>query len=101
MRRRMKYCWTIVHEFVVIQSNIDGKDDAEWVDHDKHRARLLLLDIDAAGAMTGTPHAVPIAADVDELAWSPTSDRLTALSEAPNNAAAEAPAEGAPAEGQG
>ena len=57
------------------------KADAQWVDHDKHGARLYLLDPDT-GKLTKTA-VVP---DVESVAWSKQSDRILAIGEAPNNA---------------
>ena len=65
----------------------DEKRDAVWVDHDPHVARLYLLDL-ATEKLT----SVPVAPDVDSVAWSAQSDRLVALTTAPNNAADLGPA---------
>jgi dipeptidyl aminopeptidase/acylaminoacyl peptidase len=59
----------------------DAKADALWVDHDKHGKRLYLLN-----AETGTLTAVDIPPDIVKVAWTKKSDRLIALTEAPNHA---------------
>jgi dipeptidyl aminopeptidase/acylaminoacyl peptidase len=57
------------------------KADAQWVDHDKHGARLYLLDPDT-GKLTKTE----LAPNVESVAWNKQSDRILAIAEAPNNA---------------
>ncbi|HEY2780779.1 MAG TPA: prolyl oligopeptidase family serine peptidase [Steroidobacteraceae bacterium] len=59
----------------------DEKADALWVDHDKHRKRLYLLD-----AESGKLTAVEIPSDLAKVAWAKKSDRLIALAEGPNHA---------------
>jgi dipeptidyl aminopeptidase/acylaminoacyl peptidase len=59
----------------------DEKADALWVDHDKHRKRLYLLD-----AESGKVTPVEIPSDVAKVAWAKKSDRLIALAEGPNHA---------------
>lgn len=65
----------------------DEKADALWVDHDKHRKRLYLLD-----AESGRLTAVEIPSDLAKVAWAKKSDRLIALAEGPNHAADLGPA---------
>lgn len=65
----------------------DAKADAIWVDHSEHRTRLYLLD-PATSKLTVTG----VAPNVASVAWSPTSDRLLAITNAPNNAGDLAPA---------
>jgi dipeptidyl aminopeptidase/acylaminoacyl peptidase len=65
----------------------DEKADALWVDHDKHRKRLYLLD-----AESGKLTAVEVPADIVKAAWSKNSDRLIALAEGPNHASDLGPA---------
>jgi dipeptidyl aminopeptidase/acylaminoacyl peptidase len=67
------------------------KDDPIWVDHEAHRKRLVLLDLDEAGAPLGSPRSVPIADDVTGVSWGPSSDSLLAMSRAPNNAVGNLP----------
>lgn len=67
------------------------KNDAIWVDHDAHRKRLVLLDLDKAGAPLGSPRSVPIAGNVTGVSWGPSSDSLLGMSRAPNNGAGNTP----------
>lgn len=68
----------------------DAKADAIWVDHDPHGTRLYLLDpVTSKLTVTSVPTNVTFAA------WSPSSDRLVAITEAPNNAGDLAPARSA------
>jgi dipeptidyl aminopeptidase/acylaminoacyl peptidase len=59
----------------------DEKADALWVDHDKHRKRLYLLD-----AESGKLTAVEVPPDIVKVAWAKKGDRLVALTEGPNHA---------------
>jgi dipeptidyl aminopeptidase/acylaminoacyl peptidase len=59
----------------------DEKADALWVDHDKHRKRLYLLDAESSSLT-----AVEVPPDVVKVAWAKKSDRLIALTEGPNHA---------------
>jgi dipeptidyl aminopeptidase/acylaminoacyl peptidase len=65
----------------------DEKADALWVDHDKHRKRLYLLD-----AESGKLTAVEVPPDIVKVAWAKKSDRLIALTEAPGHASDLGPA---------
>lgn len=65
----------------------DAKADAVWVDHSEHRTRLYLLDPTTSKlTVTGVPP------NVAAVSWSPTSERLLAITNAPNNAGDLAPA---------
>jgi dipeptidyl aminopeptidase/acylaminoacyl peptidase len=59
----------------------DEKADALWVDHEKHRKRLYLLD-----AESGKLTAVEAPPDIVKVAWAKKNDRLIALTEGPNHA---------------
>ncbi|MGC1784974.1 MAG: prolyl oligopeptidase family serine peptidase [Acidobacteriaceae bacterium] len=68
----------------------DAKADAVWVDHDPHGTRLYLLDpVTSKLTVTAVPTNVAFAA------WSPSSDRILAIAEAPNNAGDLGPARSA------
>lgn len=58
----------------------DEKVDAEWVDHAVHGTRLYLLNVKSQKLTTAT-----VPPDVDEVVWSPDSQRLLVITEAPNN----------------
>jgi dipeptidyl aminopeptidase/acylaminoacyl peptidase len=64
----------------------DEKADALWVDHDKHRKRLYLLD-----AESGRLTAVDVPPDIVKVVWS-KSGRLIALTESPGHASDLGPA---------
>ena len=59
----------------------DEKADALWVDHEKHRKRLYLLD-----AESNKLTAVEVPPDIVKVAWAKKNDRLIALTEGPNHA---------------
>jgi len=59
----------------------DDKADALWVDHDKHGKRLYLLNVESSKLT-----AVSVPADLSRVVWAKRSDRLIALTEAPNHA---------------
>jgi dipeptidyl aminopeptidase/acylaminoacyl peptidase len=63
----------------------EAKADAAWVNRREHRSRLYLAGLDANGVVDGGLKPVAIAPDVRGAAWSPTSDRLLAFTEAPND----------------
>jgi dipeptidyl aminopeptidase/acylaminoacyl peptidase len=65
----------------------ESKADALWVDHEKHRKRLYLVD-----AESGKLTAVDVPPDLVKIAWAKKSDRLIALTEGPNHAGDLAPA---------
>ncbi|HEX3437841.1 MAG TPA: S9 family peptidase [Pseudacidobacterium sp.] len=66
------------------------KADAQWVDHDEHRARLYLLD-PATSKITRTE----VTSNVESVAWSRKGEKLLAIAEAPNNASDLGPANSA------
>ncbi|HEY2465916.1 MAG TPA: prolyl oligopeptidase family serine peptidase [Steroidobacteraceae bacterium] len=59
----------------------DAKADALWVDHDKHRKRLYLLD-----AESNKLTAIEVPPDIVKVVWAKKSDRMIALAEGPHNA---------------
>lgn len=63
----------------------DEKADAEWVNHDSHGTRLYLAVLNADGSLNGTLKLVAIQPNVRNAAWSPASDKLLMITEAPND----------------
>jgi dipeptidyl aminopeptidase/acylaminoacyl peptidase len=63
----------------------EAKADASWVNHDKHGSRLYLVALGASGAIEGALKPIALGPDVRGAVWSPASNRVLAITEAPND----------------
>ncbi len=63
----------------------EEKADAEWINHDSHGTRLYLAALNADGALNGALKLVAIQPNVRNAVWSPASDKLLVVTEAPND----------------
>ncbi len=64
----------------------EAKADASWVNHELHGTRLYLAALKLDGTVDGALRPVALSPDVHLAVWSPTTDRLIAVTEKPNDA---------------
>jgi dipeptidyl aminopeptidase/acylaminoacyl peptidase len=63
----------------------EAKIDASWVNHERHLTRLYLAALKSDGSIDGGLKAIDIAPNVHGAVWSPGSDKLFVVTEAPND----------------